>query len=262
MIFPLVLSSAAIVVTLLYASVLDIRERRVPFRTWYPMLAITVPLVLWFYALLLVADGWQPALYFLVMTVIFCLIFYLFAYFHFFGGADAWALIFICISIPTFPFMPLSGYPPHNFFPFSVLVNAVIFNLITPVGIYLMNVIKGNHAPFPYKFLGFPVEGDKIERTFGYVMEEISDDDGNLNRRFIRTGEALKSMVTGRKRIYTKELRLHPEDYREELELYRRSGKVWISYGVPFMIPILIGVFFALFIGDILVIIMKSFMGV
>ena len=93
-------------------------------------------------------------------------------------------------------------------------------------------------------------------------MEEISDDDGRLNRRYIRTGESLKSMVTGRKRIYTKELRLHPEDYREELELYRRAGKVWISYGVPFMIPILIGVLFALFIGDILVIIMKSLMGV
>jgi preflagellin peptidase FlaK len=48
MILPLALSSAAITVTLLYASVLDIRERRVPFRTWYPMLAVTIPLVIWF----------------------------------------------------------------------------------------------------------------------------------------------------------------------------------------------------------------------
>lgn len=125
-----------------------------------------------------------------------------------------------------------------------------------------MNVFSGNHAPFPYKFLGFPVEGDKIGRSFGYVMEEISDDEGNLNRRFIRTGEALKSMLKNEKRIYTKDLRLHPDDYREEIALYRRAGKVWISYGVPFMIPILIGLFVALFIGDILVIIMKSLMGV
>jgi preflagellin peptidase FlaK len=262
MILPLALSSAAVGVTLLYASVLDIRERRVPFRTWYPMLAVTLPLVLWFYGMVLIADGWQPAVYFLAMTGIFSFIFYFFAYFRFFGGADAWALIFICISIPTFPFMPLSGYPPHNFFPFSVLVNAVILNLLTPAGIYVMNVVKGNRAPFPYKFLGFPVDGDKIGRSFGYVMEEIDDDEGRLNRRFIRTGEALRRMVKGEKRIYTKELRLHPEDYSEEIELYRRAGKVWISYGVPFMIPILMGVFFALFIGDILVIIMKSLMGV
>jgi Type IV leader peptidase family. len=77
MILPLALSSAVIAVTLLYASVLDVRERRVPFRTWYPMLAITIPLAIWFYGMVLVADGWQPAVYFLVMTGIFCLCLFL-----------------------------------------------------------------------------------------------------------------------------------------------------------------------------------------
>ena len=46
----LVVVAAAIGVTLVYASVLDLRSRRVPFRTWYPMVAIGAPFTLWFYA--------------------------------------------------------------------------------------------------------------------------------------------------------------------------------------------------------------------
>ena len=49
-------SSAAVLVTLLYACVLDIRDRRVPFRTWYPMLFLGVPAVAYFY-LTLVLSG-------------------------------------------------------------------------------------------------------------------------------------------------------------------------------------------------------------
>ena len=53
-------------------------------------------------------------------------------------------------------------------------------------------------------------------------------------------------------RVYTKDLKRHPEQYRKELAFYRRAGMVWISYGVPFILPILAGFATALFGGDIL----------
>jgi hypothetical protein len=40
--YPLVISAAAVLVTLIYASYLDIRDRRVPFVYWLPMLGIGI----------------------------------------------------------------------------------------------------------------------------------------------------------------------------------------------------------------------------
>ncbi|MDD1663454.1 MAG: peptidase A24, partial [Methanomicrobiales archaeon] len=69
---------------------------------------------------------------------------------------------------------------------------------------------------------------------------------------------ALRRMVEGRGRIYTKHLKEHPERYGKELALYRRAGMVWISYGVPFILPILAGFAMALAGGDILFTVMRA----
>lgn len=261
MIIPLMISSVAVVSTLLYASLLDIRDRRVPFPTWYPMLAVSLPMVAWFYVSVFISGGLPPVLSYIVLCGIFSVIFYLFAYFGLFGGADAWALIFLAFSIPAFPIEPLGGFPPTGFLPFSVLVNAVLLNLFTPIGIYIMNVVKKNRAPFPYPFLGFPVDGDSIEYSYGYVMEDINEEDGIISRRFYTIPEAIGGIIGGGGRVYTKDLRRFPERYGEELELYRKAGKIWISYGVPFIVPITAGLLSALVIGDLLYILMLIITG-
>ncbi|HVP95019.1 MAG TPA: A24 family peptidase C-terminal domain-containing protein [Methanoregulaceae archaeon] len=359
-IIPLLAGALAVIVTLCYASWLDILDRRVPFVTWLPMLVIglaaagiallslndgtslftgylqmvsvilyiaylgnrddkkplqaafviTVFLIqiysLWYFAgingtsgvllsvasLLITAyatwlesrnidslfsNAW-PLLYFLVGTVcwfsyslsgggilflylgmieMFCFIFYLFGILQLFGGADAWALIFITLIIPLFPFEPLAGYPAVPFFPFTVLVNAVIFNLVAPVGLFIMNLISGNRAPWPYLFLGYPVDGNTIGTSFGFIMEEFGEREGVLTRRFLTVRETLGSMVRGHRRIYTKDLRTTPEKFSKELGWYKKAGKVWISYGVPFIVPITAGLLFGLFVGDILTICLK-----
>ncbi|MFA7152560.1 MAG: A24 family peptidase C-terminal domain-containing protein [Methanoregulaceae archaeon] len=38
--------------------------------------------------------------------------------------------------------------------------------------------------------------------------------------------------------------------------MYRKAGKIWISYGVPFIVPITAGLLSALVIGDLLYILM------
>ena len=260
--FPMAISATAVLITLLYASVLDIRDRRVPFRTWYPMLVIGIPAAAYFY-LSLVFSGyiWVVAGY-IGLCVVFSLIFYLFAVKNLFGGADAWALIFMSACVPFFPITPYFGYPPLGFLPFTVLTNAVILNLLAPVGIFILNVAKRNRAPFPYMFFGFPVEGSKIQQTFGFIMEDFHEQDGTLVRSFVGIRESLSRMLNGEGRVYTKELRLHPEHFRKELAMYRKAGNVWISYAVPFIVPITAGFITAILFGDFLYVIMAFIAGV
>ena len=88
-------------------------------------------------------------------------------------------------------------------------------------------------------------------------MEEFSEVDGLLQRRFIGVGAAIKDLVSGGKRIYTKSLKEEPKKYQRELALYKKAGTVWISYGVPFLIPITAGLLTALVFGDFFVFLLR-----
>lgn len=263
MIIPLAFGAAAVTCTFFYASYRDLKERRVPFPTWYPMLAVALPLTLWFYVTSWYQHGWEACAYFLFLTLVFSAVFYLFAWMNLFGGADAWALIFLSLAVPAFPIEPFAGYPPLGFFPFTVLVNALVLNLFTPVVLGLKNLLEGHRAPFPYMFLGFPLPAEDLPGAYGFIMEEIGEKgDGFIERRFIRPGEAIQRMVSGKKRVYTKDLRLHPDQFAGEMALYRRAGEVWISYGIPFLVPLTAGLISAIFFGDILFFLMKFLAGV
>lgn len=250
MVSLLVVPAAAVGLTLLYASYRDIRERRVPFRTWYPMLVAGMPFTIFFYILLVQGGEWVAAVSLIVLSALFSILFYLFARFQLFGGADAWALIFCTALVPAFPGVPLLGIPPLAFFPFTVLINAVVLNLFTPVGILIYNVRNGNRAPFPYMLLGFPVDGERISESHGFVMEDITEEEGVIRRRFVGFRESLSDMARGEGRVYTLDMRRRPDEYLRERELFRKAGRVWISYGVPFIVPITFGFITALFIGD------------
>jgi preflagellin peptidase FlaK len=210
---------------------------------------------------MLFGNGWgTPALIILLLAV-FCGVFYIFSEMNFFGGADAWALIFISFCIPVFPFTPLLGTPPLGIPSFSALINALILNMAAPLGIFVINVIKKNRAPLMYMFFGFPVKGDNIRESWGFVMEEFEEKDGTIGRRFIGFWDSVKRMYSGEGRIYTKDLREHPEDHTKELALYQKAGTVWISYAVPFILPITAGLITALVFGDFLLAIMKIVTG-
>jgi preflagellin peptidase FlaK len=390
--YPMVISAVAVLVTLIYASYLDIRERRVPFRTWYPMLVVGVsasivffyqqtenislivgylaliasflyadyldnhepgtpfripylavvlalPAISWFiipaistgklpetqlipwyvmfagllgyisyreytkqperrltakqarkeakrdsnveevlsrwYFVLVIiifaiasfymigGENWGGFGIYIAFTAIFCGFFYIFGQMHLFGGADAWALIFIAFCIPTFPIIPLLGNPPLGgyFLSFSVLINALILNLVAPVGIFIINIVKKNRAPLQYMFFGFPVKGEKIQEAWGFVMEDFAEGNGKVERKFIGFWDSLRRMRSDEDRVYTKDLREHPEDFEKELGIYKKAGKVWISYAVPFILPITAGLITTIIFGDFLFAIMKLVTG-
>jgi len=379
LLYPMVISAVAVLATLIYASYLDIKDRRVPFKTWYPMLIIGIPASVWllyiktgnlsliagylalivsfFYAnyldnhepgepfrfeylaitlalpalawlvlpasftltlvpwyamfagifayisyitwkqkpagkvrpkrkvqesnveealnrwyfvliiiifaitsvLLLFTGSWGTPALFVLLPAVFCGVFYLFGRMHLFGGADAWALIFISFCIPTFPFTPLLGTTPLGFLAFSALINALILNLVAPLGIFALNIIRGNRAPLMYMFFGFPVEGENIQKEWGFVMEDFVETKGTVSRKFIGFFDSIRRMYAAEGRVYTKDLREHPEEFTAELAIYKKAGTVWISYAVPFIIPITAGLITAIIFGDFLLAIMKLF---
>ncbi len=246
---PLLIGATAIGLTLIYASILDVRDRRVPFRTWYPMLAIAFPCTVWYYVSFTQADPGM-AVRLLAVSGIFASCFYLFGALGLVGGADAWALIFITLLIPTFPYPPLLDGGP-GFFPFPVLVHAEVAALLTPLWILVMNRRHGVHGPLTARLRGFPVTADEITdgRAFGFVMEDLSLVDGEVRRRFYSPVESLRAMVRGT-RLYTRELRASPKEFAREIGMIRRASPVWISYGVPFIVPLTIGFLATLVVGD------------
>lgn len=321
MISLLIIPAAAIGITLLYASILDIRERRVPFPTWYPVFLIIIPTSAAFYGLFLLhltpvtflpflfcigvvtillmaadygytlfahaekpdrKEVFRAGIVWLIFAIplstvlfglsagrivpigllalFFCVIVYIFGT-YFFGGADYIALLVIGVGIPVFPLEPLTGYPLIGYFPWSAFLNALVLNIFAPVGIFFFNRYHGHQAPLRYQFLGYPVRGEEIQTAYGFVMENISEEEGVIHRRFLSFREMLRSLVSGTPRIYTKDLRSSPEKYERELALYRKAGTVWISYGVPFIVPITAGFLSAIFIGDLIFIVLKLVAG-
>lgn len=314
----LVLSSIAILATLLYASFLDIKTRRVPFRTWYPASVVAVPVMIIFYyftygmeagigpfvfvflpffisgVLLLLDWAWTiyirkadrseidtsviagtyiswiyPAVpasvvitaciigywnYFSVIALIslvFCVFLEIISCLHLWGGADTSAMIVISSAVPVSPILPLWGYTVAAFFPISVLLNAVILNLAVPAGLLVYNILKGNKAPLRYMFIGYPVPGDEIAEHFGFVMEDIREEGDLVEREFMKFRSLIGRTVSGKKRMYTQDFKRNPEEYAAELELYRKAGRIWIGFGVPFIVPIMAGFIIAFFFGDI-----------
>ncbi|MFY9749829.1 MAG: A24 family peptidase C-terminal domain-containing protein, partial [Methanoregula sp.] len=229
---------------------------------WYFVLVVIILAIASFY--MIGSGGWGGFGIYMAFTAIFCGVFYIFGQMHLFGGADAWALIFIAFCIPTFPIIPLLSTPPLGgyFLSFSVLINALILNLVAPVGIFIINTVKKNRAPLQYMFFGFPVKGDNIQQAWGFVMEDfVEEKNGNIGRKFIGFWDSLRRMRSDEGRVYTKDLREHPEEFEKELGIYKKAGNVWISYAVPFILPITAGLITAVLFGDFLFTIMKFVTG-
>jgi preflagellin peptidase FlaK len=230
------------------------------FKRWYFVLIVMI-FSITALLMLLSPEGWGTQSVIILLLAVFSGVFYIFARMNLFGGADAWALIFISFSLPVFPFTPLLGMPPLGFLSFSVLINALLLNLAAPIGIFIINIARKNRAPLMYMFFGFPVNGDRIQHEWGFVMEDFEDKKGTVSRKFVGFWDSIKRMYSGEGRVYTKDLREHPEEFQKELALYRKAGTVWISYAVPFIIPITAGLITAIIFGDLLFAFMKFVAG-
>ena len=251
------LSIVALLVTLVYGCIEDLKDRSVPAVMWYPALAIGIICLVYFVWETNKLENIAYLLPIFFLMMFFIIAFFLFAYFNLFGLGDAKALITITICIPIFPLVPLLGYPPYGivpyvFFPLSVLTNTVLMTILAPVSLFIYNLCKRNIAPISTMFLGIPVPSKTLEDTYGIVMERFELQDGIIQREFIGLRAALHQMITGEGRVYTKDLRENPKSYKKQLELYHQVDSIWISYALPYLIPITIGFIITFICGDLI----------
>lgn len=236
---PLAISAMVLLATFLYACWQDLKSRTVLTITWYPAAVICGACVLYFWY---TADLTPLMIWALLLSGIVAGMMVGFAKFGMFGWADAKALILLSLTVPITPFA-VWIFPSLAL---SSIFNAGIISLIVPVGIFLKNVWDKERAPVWLMFSGIPVPGDEITRHFGFVAEEISEDENGIVRKFLRAKSSINALQHNTE-LSIRNLRENPEEFKEELELYAKAGKVWITYGIPFMIPITIGYVLALF---------------
>jgi len=219
----------------------------VPNELWGVVFAATLPLV--------IADALAEGAYYLLHTAISVVSVYAFVYVLFrlnaFGGADAKALIALAFIFPAFPDLgviisgcelPLTGVPPVNIFAFSVLVNAVLLTVVVPLGLLAYNlctlaipeiVEKPWYLPVGYRCEIADLKGRHVR-----LIEEYLCEDGVIKRRFSKGGDNIDDSAIKR------------------LERLASDGliesRVWVTPGLPFMIPITLGFVSAAVYGDLM----------
>ena len=142
-----------------WAAYRDVRTRRVPNRTWYPLAALGLVLLVVEVAGALPASGYGDRLFLLRtgMSVGFMVpLSYVFWRIGGFGGADAKALMTLAILVPTYPtyFLPSVGLPLHRatlgVFSMTVLTNTVLVGLAYPLALAARNALSGVVSPISF----------------------------------------------------------------------------------------------------------------
>lgn len=237
---------------LLYACYSDIKTRRVANEVWFMMFGVGFIFIMYDF----MTYGF-PYLIRNILTFFFIFAFvYLLFQFGAFGGADAKVLMVISLIIPTFPvieigssYLPLDGVPFLNIFAFSVFGNSVILTVIVPAGLFLYNLIKNPSEALKkpyYMFIGYIIPISKLEKGHFRMLDSYSETPDGLKFKFTRAGTELSREVIS------------------ELKTYMKQGKirdgVWVTPGLPFMIPITAGFITAVVFGDLIFYITLRFM--
>jgi preflagellin peptidase FlaK len=308
-----------------WAAYRDVRTRRVPNRTWAPLLVVGVLALVWDAWLATGLSAYEQQ--FFVIRVVLSVglvapLGYVFWRLGGFGGADAKAVITLAVVVPVYPtFYLTSGaypayMPPLGVFSLTVLSNTVLVGLFYPVALAVRNLPNGELTPA--MFIGRPVAIDDVLSEYGRLLET---DDG-----FTRSGldiDALRMYLRWRGISFV-ELRANPDRYRHPLPTERndpgdgsiaaderaltdggdaivdeaptpavrpldewgaerfldeysaygatpeqlREGletltaadreRVWITPGIPFIVPMFVGLVLAFTFGDLLFALMRA----
>lgn len=231
---------------LLYSCLSDIKTRRVSNKLWLVMLALGSVFVLY--------DIWSYGLKYLFWIFISTGLTFAFVYVLFqlgvFGGADAKSLIALSIIFPVYPnFMFFnSGFPLHDplplfegFFAFGIFENAVILTIVVPIGLAFYNLTKmGFHIDKPfYAFIGYKTKIAKLsDKRHIKLIDGFKIENNELKFFFKRGGVEIDDEVIN--------------ELKNASEKGLIKDNVWVTPGLPFMIPITLGFFVSVFYGDLI----------
>ena len=235
---PLAVSAAAVLLTFLAAAWQDWKTRTVYRATWYPAAAVGFVCAGIFWILNIQTAG---AAVILLISVVFAALCWMFAVLGMFGKADAKALVLLSLAVPVTPFAAWI-FPSLAV---STLVNAGILSLAVPFICLGYNLIKGNRAPFWLMCSGMPVAGVSVKDKHGFLAEIITEKDGKIEKEFVKAKDSVFSLKKPMR--HTRYLRESPEEYAEILRLLEKCEEVWITVGIPLLVPLTAGLILALF---------------
>ena len=200
-----------------WAAIRDLRTRRVPNRTWLPLLAVGVVALAWDLVALTGASGASRRLFLLRTAISLGFVAplgYVFWRIGGFGGADAKAIITLAVVFPVYPAYAVLGgtYPlvsaPLGVFSFTILSNAVVAGLLYPVVLAVRNLPRGELTPA--MFVGRPVAVGELPGEYGRLLETPEG--------FTRRGLDIDAL-----RMYLQWRGIGFETLREAPERYRTS---------------------------------------
>ncbi len=227
---------------LIYSCYSDIKTRRVSNKLWLVMLIGGAFFVLY--------DISSYGLLYLQRLFISTGFIFVFVYLLFqlgtFGGADAKSLIVLSIILPAYPTLHGFGYlfplnkPLIDLFALGIFGNAVLLTIVVPIGLALYNLIKmGFHIDNPlYIFIGYKSKISDLEGKHIKLIQRFKLENGEVKFHFKRGGIEINEKTI------------------QELKSLSEKGlindEVWVTPGLPFMIPITMGFFTAVFYGDLI----------
>jgi len=214
---------------LLYASYTDVKTRKAPNFLWIIIVFVGLILIIieYFYV------GFDLiSLFFIPIMIL--IIFLLFQFLPFFGGADVKALMSLAILVPFQPnFFIFPLWDSIMPYVWVILSNSVFIYLVIPLSLLLFNIYKKNFK-FPYFFLGYKMNLFKAKESFVWPLEKI---------------------VNGKRKISYFSMNKKIDNIYKVFE-ENNIDNIWVTPKIPFMIPLLLGFIISFFIGDILFLIM------
>lgn len=230
---------------LVYSCYSDIKTRRVSNKVWPVMLAAASPFIVYE----MITFGLPYILRTLISFVVIFIFVYILFTIHAFGGADAKVLMVISIILPLFPKLslnstqlPLWGVPLLDLFTFSVFGNSVLLTVIVPLGLLFYNIVtvppKELLKKPLYALIGYRQKIASLQEGHIRLIERYEETPDGVVSKFTRTGTSIDADTI---------LKLK--------ELHKKGSigdYVWITPGLPFMIPITAGFLVAIVFGDII----------
>jgi len=224
---------------LLYSCYSDIKTHRVTNNLWSIMLASGA--VFMFFDILM--HGISYILYMFISAGLMFVIVYILFQLGIFGGADAKSLIVLSMIFPAYPTFKAFEYsfplhkPSIDSFAFSILGNAIILIFIFLIGLAAYNIMKmGLRIDNPaYIFIGYKAKISQLVNKHVRVLQDLNIVDRDIELHY-RRGELDDRIIHELKNLSEKGL------IRDE---------VWVTPKLPFMIPMTMGFFVAVFYGDL-----------
>jgi preflagellin peptidase FlaK len=213
----------------------DVKTRRIPNRTWYPLAALALVLLAWEIFAVTTGDvrSIEQRRFFLrvAISVLFLIpLSYAFWLLGGFGGADAKAFMIVALLFPTYPSYDLgvlgldSTLPtvPTDIevFSLTILSNTVLVGALYPVALAAKNAASGYVSPG--MFVAKPIPWEQATEEYGTMLEfsdrGLTDD---LSLSGLRSYFSWRSLDLDALRMYLQWRGCSLADLREDPATFR-----------------------------------------